>query len=169
MAPGHWLAFLRITVGLWFLTGLAAKVEPQVVSGWLPLLQPADAWLTALLDRLAEYAAGNPLVPYAMFLREAVIPNGEVVAYSIIWAELAIGIGLTLGLMTRLAAGIGFLLSFNYLLASFWMGPSQQGFHPILLACMVAFIGAGAGRKLGMDAWLTRLIWRGRSMPAVLA
>jgi hypothetical protein len=34
------------------------------------------------------------------------------------------------------------------------MSFGQQGFHLLLLTAMVSFLGAGAGRRWGFDAWL---------------
>jgi hypothetical protein len=47
-----------------------------------------------------------------------------------------------------------------YGLATFHVGPSQQGFHLVLLACMVAFLLARAGRHWGLDGIMRRHIPR---------
>src|SRR5262249_49007876 len=104
--------------------------------------------------RLDEYATGNPFGAYAGFLRDVAIPHSVLFAHLTAYGEAAVGIGLTFGLFTRVAASVGVLLMLNYLAASFWMGPAQQGFHIVLIACMIAFLGAGAGRRWGIDAVL---------------
>lgn len=147
---------LRIAVGLWFLKSILTKLEPGLLAGWFPALVPTERWLGFLPGRLAEYAAGNPLELYAAFLDRFAVPNAASFAHLTAWGEGAVGIGLTLGLCTRAAAAIGILLMLNYFLASFWMGPSQQGFHLILLVCMVVFLGAGAGRRWGVDGLFPR-------------
>jgi uncharacterized membrane protein YphA (DoxX/SURF4 family) len=73
-----------------------------------------------------------------------------------VWGEVAVGLGVTLGLVTRLSAFIGLYLAVNFGLASQWMSFGQQGFHLLLGTSMVIFMGAGAGRAWGLDALLLR-------------
>ena len=67
-----------------------------------------------------------------------------------------VGLGLILGLFTRLTAVIGLVLSLNYGLATQWMTFGQQGFHLLLITSMIMFLVAGAGRAWGLDAVLLR-------------
>ncbi len=83
-----------------------------------------------------------------------VIPNAASFAQLTAFGEAAIGLGLTFGLLTRPASAVGLFLMANYLLATFWVGFCQQGFHFLLIVGMVAFLGAGAGRTWGADRWL---------------
>jgi uncharacterized membrane protein YphA (DoxX/SURF4 family) len=104
--------------------------------------------------RVAELAAGNPIGWYKDFLEQTVLPHATLFATLQVWGEVAVGIGLTLGLATRLTALVGLYLAVNFGLASHWMSFGQQGFHLILVTSMVIFIGAG--RVWGLDA----LLWR---------
>jgi thiosulfate dehydrogenase (quinone) large subunit len=152
-----WIAILRIGVGLWFLKSLFTKVAWSLLGGVLPIPGPSPRWAAFLPERLAEYAAGNPIGWYAGFLQHVAIPNIHAFAWLTALGESAVGLALTLGIATRWAALGGAFLMANYFLASFWMGPSQQGFHLLLFLCMAAFMGAGAGRFWGLDAlWIAR-------------
>lgn len=166
--PDRWLAFLRIAVGLWFLKSLWTKLELEPLAGILPLPAVAARWVGFMPERVAEYAAGNPLEPYRWFLAEVVIPNGTLFAHLTAYAEVAIGIGLVLGLATRWASAVGLFVAINYLLATFWISQGQMGFHLLLAASMLAFLGGAAGRRWGLDGILPtagRLRWP-RSLPA---
>ena len=106
--------------------------------------------------RVAEFAAGNPIGWYKDFLEQTVLPNAALFATLQAWGEVAVGIGLTLGLATRLTALVGLYLAVNFGLATQWMSSGQQGFHVLLVTSMIIFIGAGAGRAWGLDALLLR-------------
>jgi uncharacterized membrane protein YphA (DoxX/SURF4 family) len=151
-----WLAIIRIGIGLWFLKSLFTKIEWHALGGVLPFPGPSARWATFLPERLAEYAAGNPIGWYAAFLRDVAIPNSAVFAGLTAFGESAVGLGLTFGLATRWAAAGGAFLMASYFLAGFWMGPSQQGFHLLLFLCMASFIGAGAGSVWGLDGLVSR-------------
>ncbi len=152
--PDRWLAFLRIGVGLWFLKSLWTKLEVDLAGGIAPFPAVSDRWVGFMPEQVAEYAAGNPLVIYREFLQEVVVANGALFAHLTAFAEVAIGIGLVLGLFTRWTAAVGAFVAVNYFLATFWMSPGQMGFHLLLVACMIAFGGAAAGRRWGLDALL---------------
>lgn len=173
-APGRWLAALRIGVGLWFVKSFVTKLGIAWVAG-VPVPGPSDRWASFLPTRLAEYAAGNPLGWYAAFLEGVAVPRADLFAGLTAFGETAVGLGLVLGLLTPAASAVGALLALNYLLASFWMGPGQQGFHLLLLLCMAAFAGARAGHVWGLDGWLARrraaarAIRRAEAPPAAIA
>jgi uncharacterized membrane protein YphA (DoxX/SURF4 family) len=103
---------------------------------------------------LARYAEGNPIGFYRQFLLDIVLPHGTLFAHVTAVAETAVGIGLTLGLLTVLASLIGLTLVTLYGLATFGQGPSQQGFHLMLFACLSVFVAVRAGRYWGLDGWL---------------
>jgi hypothetical protein len=42
-------------------------------------------------------------------------------------------------------------------MATYWQSSNQQGFHLVLVSCMLVFILARAGRAWGLDGWLA---WR---------
>jgi hypothetical protein len=95
-----------------------------------------------------------------------VLPNGRLFAHLTAVGETAVGLGLTLGFLTVLAASIGLMLVGVYGLATFWQGASQQGFHLLLATSLLVFIGVRAGRHWGIDRWI--LERRARVLPAKL-
>ena len=154
--PDRWLAALRIVVGLWFLKSVATKLGVALAFGFLPVPAATARWVGFMPRRVAEYAQTVEWGAYREFLLGVVVPNGPVFANLTAFGEAAVGLGLTLGLLTRPAAAVGLLLMANYLTATFWVGPCQQGFHILLVACMAAFLHAGAGRTWGLDGWLAQ-------------
>jgi thiosulfate dehydrogenase [quinone] large subunit len=72
-------------------------------------------------------------------------------------AELAVGLGLLLGLFTRIAAAGGMVLAFSLWLTVSW--PAQPWFTSADLVYLFAFtpvLVAGTGGVLSLDAWLDR-------------
>ena len=54
---------------------------------------------------------------YAWFLQNIVTPNAGLFSFLVTWGEVAVGLGLLLGILTGIAAGFGVLMNMNYLLA----------------------------------------------------
>ena len=160
-APEAWLALLRVVVGAWFLKAVWTKLALGFAWGVLPYPTVSSRFIAFHPKRVAEFAAGNPIGWYKDFLEQTVLPNAALFATLQVWGEVAVGIGLTLGFLTRLTALVGLYLAVNFGLASQWMSFGQQGFHLLLVTSMVIFIGAGAGRAWGLDALLLRRPGRG--------
>lgn len=154
--PAHWLAVLRIVVGLYFVKSLVTKMTIVMLGGVLPVPAVSERWLEVMPKIVTRQASENPIAFYKQFLEATVIPNSNAFASLTAWGETAVGIGLTLGLITGLASIVGLLLVVNYGLATQWMSPGQQGFHIVLFFLMVAFFFTRAGRTWGIDAWLAR-------------
>ena len=155
-APDRWLAVLRIAVGLWFLKSILTKFAIVLAWGLVPVPAATDWWIATMPKLIARYAAGNPFPAYRVFLLGTVIPHARVFATLTALGEVAVGIGLTLGLLTTLAAALGLVQVTFYGLAVQHTSPGQQGFHLLLFACLIAFIGARAGRTWGVDGWVRR-------------
>jgi len=168
--PARWLAVLRLTVGLWFLKSLFTKVSIALVAGFIPLPVASERWIETMPKLIAKYAADNPFPAYKAFLLGTVVPN-HAFAHLTALGEAAIGISLTLGLLTEVGAAFGALQVILYGLAVQHMSSGQQGFHVMLLAMMIAFLFAHAGRTWGLDAWLwprlthRSLDWRAGAAP----
>jgi len=154
--PDIWLAVIRIVVGLWFFKSVWSKMTWTLAGGVLPLPSVSERWIGFLPTRLAEYAAGSPPDWYKAFLVDTAIPNSELFAKLTAIGEVLVGLGLTLGLLTVLSSLGALWLILNYFIASFGGGLNPQGFHILLIACMLVFIAARAGRTLGLDGWLLR-------------
>lgn len=156
LAPEAWLALLRAVVGAWFVKAVWTKLALATAFGVLPYPTVSARFVSFHPKRVAEFAAGNPIGWYKDFLEQTVLPHAALFATLQVWGEVAVGIGLVLGLATRLAGLVGLYLALNFGLASQWMSFGQQGFHLLLVTSMVLFIGAGAGRAWGLDALLLR-------------
>ena len=154
--PAEWMAVLRIVVGLYFVKSLVTKMSLVMLGGVLPIPAVSERWLTVMPKIVAKQASENPLVFYKQFLEGTVLPQSNVFAQLTAWGETVVGLGLTLGLLTGLAALVGLVLVINYGLATQWMSPGQQGFHLVLSFLMLAFFFARAGRTWGLDGWIAR-------------
>ena len=163
-SPERWLAILRIAVGLWFLKGVVTKLSVVLLGGFVPVPAASQRWVETMPRLLTRYAAENPFPWYKEFLETVAMPNNVLFANLTAFGEVTVGIGLTLGLLTVPAALVGLLQVTVYGLATQHMSPGQQGFHIVLAVCMLAFLGARAGRYWGLDGWV-----RSRSRRSPLA
>src|SRR5512132_2499554 len=141
LAPEAWVALLRVVVGAWFLKAVWTKLALGLAWGVLPYPMVSPRFVAFHPKRVAEFAAGNPIGWYKEFLEQTVLPNAALFANLQVWGEVAVGLGVTLGLVTRLSAFIGLYLAVNFGLASQWMSFGQQGFHLLLGTSMVIFMG----------------------------
>ena len=153
--PDRALAFLRIVTGLWFLKSLITKFTWTSV-GVLIVPHVSQRWIDFLPTRLQDYVASNPPEWYRDFRVNHALPNAKLLAQATAVGEVAVGLSLTLGLLTLLGSLGGLWLVLNYFFASLGQGFNQEGFHVLLMACFVVFIGARAGRRWGLDGWLRR-------------
>src|SRR5262245_34766639 len=152
--PEGAVALLRVVVGAWFVKAVWTKLA--IASGAIPYPVVSPRFLAFHPKRVAEFAAGNPVGWYKDFLEQSVLPHATFFATLQVWGEVAVGVGLVLGLLTRLTSLVGLYLTLNFGLATQWMSFGQQGFHLLLLTSMLIFLGAGAGRVWGLDARLRR-------------
>jgi uncharacterized membrane protein YphA (DoxX/SURF4 family) len=152
--PDKWIAFLRIVVGLYFVKSLVTKMSIVFVGGFLPVPAVSERWISVMPKIVAKQAAENPIAFYKHFLESTVLTHPELFAQLTAWGETAVGLGLTLGLLTGWSSLIGLVLVTNYGLATQWMSPGQQGFHLVLFALMLTFFMARAGRVWGLDGWI---------------
>jgi uncharacterized membrane protein YphA (DoxX/SURF4 family) len=152
--PSEWMAFLRIIVGLYFVKALWQKLE--LLGGILPLPMASGRWIETMPKIVTRQASENPILWYKQFLEGTVLQNPALFAHLTAVGEAAVGIGLTLGLLTGLSSAVGFTMALAYGLATQWMSPGQRGFHIVLVACMIAFFGSRAGRRWGVDAAIAR-------------
>lgn len=98
----QWLALLRIALGLWWLESVRHKPLRKFVNG-----QMAD-WSLALADN-------HPVPFYGSMIRRLIEPNRSWFPYFNLAGELAVGIGLTFGLLTPVSALVAIFLNLNYL------------------------------------------------------
>jgi thiosulfate dehydrogenase [quinone] large subunit len=157
-----WIVLLRLVVGAWFLKAVWTKLTIGWLFGVFPYPAVSPRFLGFHPKRVAEFAAGNPVGWYKDYLEGTVLPNASLFATLQAYGEVAVGLGLLLGLLTGLAALAGLFLSLNFGLATQWMSFGQQGFHAILVTSMLIFLGARAGRVWGLDGWILGRVGRAR-------
>lgn len=145
MLPGWPLALFRIAFGLMYLD-MALQKSPWVISnghrfGWLygfiekQIAHPTFGWYIALLEGL-------------------VLPNFTAFGAMTFVVEMALGIGLLLGLFTRLAGLAALLWQVNIALGAYNVPGEWYWIWPLLTFPPFCFAFSGAGRALGLDAWL---------------
>jgi len=146
LVPGWPLALFRIAFGLLYLD-MALQKAPWINFGWLEgfvqkeIASPAFAW-------------------YAVFLKQAVLPNFTIFAMTTFLIEFALGVGLLFGVLTRLVALAGFLWQVNIALGAFNVPGEWFWIWPLLLLPLICFAFTGAGQVLGVDRWLAPALRR---------
>ena len=138
--PGWPLAVFRILFGLLYLD-MALQKAPWLDYGWL--------------RGFIEKEIASPTFPaFATVLRDVVLPNLGVFGMMTFVTELGLGLGLLLGVLTRLVGIGGFLWQVNIAVQAFNV-PGEWGWIWVLLTLpQFCFAFCGAGRVLGVDAWL---------------
>jgi len=155
--------------------------------GWLIL--PLRAFLAvtfiyAGLQKLANPTYLNPANPSSvvgqMRLLRHVSPIGPLLGLSlhaptlvgllIAFGELAVGVGVLLGLWTRLAALGGMALSLTFLLTVSWRTtPYYYGSDVVFLFAWTVLAGFGAGNVLSLDGWLQQRARTAAGLPPLPA
>lgn len=141
--PGWPLALLRIYVGVYFL-----------IASWGKVMRGAD--FPKVLPGFFENFAGKTPAFYQAFLDAVVLPNVTLVGYLVAYGELALGLALIAGFMTRLASILGIFMVLNFSLAkglSPWLNLDHDW---VLIWIFLIFVFTGAGRVLGLDARMHR-------------
>jgi thiosulfate dehydrogenase [quinone] large subunit len=148
-ATARGVAIARILTGVIFVAEGASKIRGEFVRG-------------GFAESVRE-TAGHAWPFWASFLRSAVLPNAGTFGWFFAIAELALGIALILGLLTRVAAASGMLLMVILLLGQThvaeggWEAWVTAGLTTkfALLLLWLLFL-ADAGRTWGLDARLRR-------------
>ena len=138
---------LGLLVPLRLLFGLILLLEGwgKLQHGWLhgtPLLGTLDGWAEAN----KTYAFFVPVVQSAR-------THPKIFGALITFGELAIGLSMLLGLLTRLFAFLGALMLFSIAFGA-GQGLAPPGNALLMGAMFVLFILAPPGRVLGLDATL---------------
>jgi thiosulfate dehydrogenase [quinone] large subunit len=147
-----WLAFIRIGVGLVFLT---QSIDKLLVKPRGPQDQTMGNWLTdpeRLRGILTGAARGTDPI-YAAFLQGVAIPNAGVFSYLITIGELLVAVSLILGLLTRLGGFAGAFIMLNTMwMKGFLANGGWTDRLMLLLVLVMAF--TAAGYVLGLDGVL---------------
>ena len=138
MHPVHWLAVLRIGVGLWW----AESYRHKNKAAWLQRGAGID-WGRSIAEKHRW-----PFVKRGF--ESVVAPRPKAMAYVVVFGELAIGLGLIVGFLTPIAAVAGILLNLTYfvLMIHDW---AEQGQNLMMLLAEVVVIGTHAWQTWSID------------------
>ena len=150
----QWLAVLRIATGAWFIKAIGTKWI--LLGGILPAPMASQRWIETMPRILEAYVEVNPVAWCRDFLQHTVIPNAETFAHLTAIGEGLVGIGLTLGLLTRTSAVGGFFLLLIYEFSALGLPYTRHGLRLFMIVAVVAFFFARAGAIWGIDAWLSQ-------------
>jgi uncharacterized membrane protein YphA (DoxX/SURF4 family) len=143
------LALLRIGVGALFLIFGQYKVFGTAFT----FHGGFQFWINKFLE-----AGAYPFM--APILRGFVLPHATIIAFLVAYGELAIGLGLTLGILVRSASFCGLILMLTMLFSSDYPGagaPLWQYFgaslsHSVFALCFVAFLFGRADSAWSVNA-----------------
>ena len=147
------LAGLRIAVGILFLI----FGQYKVFGTQFTLGGGFQFWV----DRFLTHGAYPFMVPV---LKNFVLPHGTAIAFLVAYGELAIGLGLVLGILVRTASISGMIYMLVLLFAANYPGP-QAAFwqyfggaldHLVLALCFAAFATGNADQVLSLRSYLRR-------------
>jgi thiosulfate dehydrogenase [quinone] large subunit len=112
-------------------------------------------------NQIKGFATGSPI---GSLLLHLVVPHATLFGSLIAWGELAIGLGVLVGILVRPAAFFGALLSLIFFLSASWrVHPYFYGSDIVFLFSwtVIVLAGPGAGGWLTLDTWLaSRLLER---------
>ena len=132
------LALFRIAFGLLYLD-MAFQKAPWIDFGWL--------------RGFIEKEIAHPTFPaVAAFFRNVVLPHFTFFGYMTFIVELALGLGLLLGLLTRLTGLGGFLWQVNIAVGAFNVPGEWYWIWVLLTMPQFCFAFCAAGRVWGLDA-----------------
>jgi thiosulfate dehydrogenase (quinone) large subunit len=136
---------LRIFLGVTFTyAGLQKLANPNFFQAQSPI---------SIQAQLIAASHTSPIHALLVHLIGQAKPIGIVIAFS----EVAIGLGVLLGLWTRIAAIGGAILSLSlFLTISFHASPYFTGADIVFFFAWLPFIVAGGGTRLSLDAWIAR-------------
>lgn len=142
---------------VWLLIRLYVGWE-WLIAGWGKFNNPvwvgdkAGVAIQGFLNgALAKTSGAHPDVAgwYAAFIQNVALPNAAFFSYLVTFGEIAVGIGLILGLFTGIAAFFGTFMNMNYLLAG------TVSSNPVLLLLQLFLILAWrVAGWLGLDRWV---------------
>jgi uncharacterized membrane protein YphA (DoxX/SURF4 family) len=141
------LAALRIGVGIFFLI----FGEYKVFGTKFTLGGGFQSWMNGFI----AHGAYPFIVPV---LRNFVLPHGTAIAFLVAYGELAIGLALLLGILTRTASFCGLLYMLALLFSSnfpgqnaaFWNYFGASLSHSVFAMCFLAFMFGDADRALAI-------------------
>ncbi|SHF95846.1 DoxX family membrane protein [Ornithinibacillus halophilus] len=139
-----WL-IIRLYVGYVWLTSGWGKLGSPAWTG-----ENAGAAIQGFVGGAIEKSAtgGDVAGWYASFLENIVLPNATVFSYLVVFGEIAVGLGLILGLLTGIAAFFGSIMNVTFLFA----GTLSSNPLLFILASWLVLAWKVAG-WYGLDRW----------------
>lgn len=138
LSAPHWLAILRIGLGIWWLESFRHKDK----KAWFER-GSGIAWAKSVAEKhkWAFVRSGFDKV---------VTPRPKAMAYAVVFSELAVGLGVTLGLLTPIALAGGLLLNILYfvLMINDW---AEQGQNSMMALISIVCIFAQANQTWSLD------------------
>jgi thiosulfate dehydrogenase [quinone] large subunit len=134
----QWLAILRIGLGLWWLESWRHKNK----KAWFHE-GSGIAWAQSVADKHKWGFVRSGF-------NRVVAPRPKAMAYVVVYAELAIGLGVTLGLLTPIALAGGLALNVLYflLMINDW---AEQGQNSMMALISIVCIFAEANQAWSLD------------------
>lgn len=159
----HYFTADKASAPLWFVVRLYLGYE-FFMAGWTKLMNPvwfgsdAGAALQGFVQgALSKTTGAHPDVFtwYASFLQSTVLPHLVTWSNAVVLGELAIGLGLIVGLFTGTAAFFAFFMSLNFLLAG------TVSVNPVLIVAAFGIILAHrVAGYWGLDRYASPLLYR---------
>ncbi len=143
VATGWFLVPLRLFLGItFFYAGLQKLADPQFLDTTSP---------TSIHAQLVGAARSSPIHALISHL----VPISSAVGLAIAVGEVAIGVGVLVGLLMRVAAVAGMALSFGlFLTVSFHSSPYFTGSDIVFFFAWTPLALAGAAGAPAVDTWL---------------
>jgi thiosulfate dehydrogenase [quinone] large subunit len=134
----HWLAVLRIGLGLWWLESWRHKNK----QAWFHR-GSGIAWAQSVAEK-------HPWPAVKRGFDTIVAPRPKLMAYVVVFSELALGLGLTFGFLTPIAAVCSILLNLLYftLMIKDW---AEQGQNSMMILAAVVVLGTHAWQVWSLD------------------
>lgn len=153
--PGWLLLPLRAFLGMTFCyAGLQKLANPTYLDAAAP---------TSVQAQMRTFAHTSPIGPLLGLTTHHAGTVGVLIAFG----ELGVGLGVLLGLWTRIAALGGMLLSVTFLLTVSWnTSPYYYGSDVVFLFAFTPFALAGGGGVLAVDAAVANLARRDMRLSA---
>ncbi len=152
----HFFTADKASAPLWFVVRIYLGYE-FLIAGGDKLASPAwygsgaGAALQGFIQgALTKTVGAHPDVYqwYASFLQSTVLPHLVIWSNAVVFGELAIGLGLIVGLCTRTAAFFAFFMALNFLLAG------TVSINPVIILLALAIMLAHRVAGLwGLDRW----------------
>lgn len=141
LTGAEWLAVLRIGLGLWWLESWRHKDK----KGWFER-GTGIAWAAGVAAKHRwNFVQGG--------FSAVVAPRPKVMAHVVVYAELAVGLGLVAGLLTPIALAGGIVLNLLYLVLMIhdW---AEQGQNTMMILASVVLLFA-----MGWQTWSLDSLW----------